>query len=177
MQLVPALEQALGVDLPATLPFDAPTLREILRYVGTSAPTPLPAQVAPAPPERGSVYILGSAARLPGPGPLRKDAIGSVPLCRWDVDAATPTARFGGVVGGAELWDPAQYGITAAEALHVDPQQRLVLDVVMQATNGRVDPRCGVYVGVSQVCIFGLLSFCFSGVVRLLQMTVVLVYK
>lgn len=155
VQLVPALEQALGLDLPATLPFDAPTLREMQRYVeARSAPLPPPPQalpVAPTPLEHmGAVYVLGSAARLPGDA-AQRDSVAVVPLCRWDVDLDSPEARFGGVVGGVEVWDAAAYGITGAEALHMDPQQRMVLDAVMQATGGGLDGSCGVFVGVSQV--------------------------
>lgn len=148
VQLMPALEQALGMDLPATLPYDRPTLAEMLRYVQQSPTVP---QVAMPPPVHATaVYVLGSAARLPG-SRVADDAVSPVPLCRWDVDTETPDARFGGILGGAEVWDPALYGITAGEALHMDPQQRLVLDVVAQATGGRVNASCGVYVGVSQV--------------------------
>ncbi len=185
IQLVPALEHALGggVSLPPTLPFDAPTLQEMLAYITPLCSTqcPSPPQVAmPAhtslimpPPQShpaahgGVAYVLGSAARLPGDRGFAstttaRDAITMVPLGRWDVDHhamgltgdvhAVPAARFGGFVGGPEMWDPEPFGVTMAEALHMDPQQRLVLDVVAGVGGvGVGDGQCGVFVGVSQV--------------------------
>lgn len=160
VQLVPAMEQAFGVNLPATLPFDAPTLREIIRYVEQPPSLRMPlSQVVAAAPSPDLVYVLGSAAQLPPKSPFG-DAINPMPLSRWDVDdKLLATGRFAGVVHGAQLWDPALYGITASEALHMDPQQRLVLDAVVRATGGCVDSSCGVFVGISQVCSRG---FCFN---------------
>jgi Beta-ketoacyl synthase, N-terminal domain len=63
------------------------------------------------------------------------DAIGVVPLLRWDVE--TPDAmltmplraRFGGFLKAVEHFDGGAFQISSAEALLMDPQQRLLLQV------------------------------------------------
>lgn len=171
-----------GTTLPPTLPFDHPTLEDMHRVLQphpAQKTQPLlhpPPQVSPATTTAhgGVAYVLGSAARLAGnhttlsTDAMSTDAISTVPLCRWDMDHVlgggaptthatstthtTPAARFGGFVVGAEVWDPEPFGITVAEALHMDPQQRLVLDVVSGVGGVGVDEgQCGVFVGISQV--------------------------
>lgn len=57
-----------------------------------------------------------------------------MPSARWDMDRtsgqSTPgvPARFGGWLPGADLFDAAGHGMAAAEAVQVDPQQRLALE-------------------------------------------------
>lgn len=64
-----------------------------------------------------------------------------VPLSRWDVDLALPShmpgelqARFGCFLEGIEVFDPEAVGMTPAEALLVDPQQRLVMEAFGDVT-------------------------------------------
>lgn len=62
-----------------------------------------------------------------------------VPLGRWDVDQAiggSPEerhARFGAWVDNAEAFDPAIYQLSKAEAVLMDPQQRMLMDVFYEA--------------------------------------------
>lgn len=63
-----------------------------------------------------------------------------VPLPRWEVEQALPGAppgerhaRFGSFLPDVELLDAAAFGLSAAEAVLLDPQQRLILDVFQQA--------------------------------------------
>lgn len=58
-----------------------------------------------------------------------------MPLSRWDVDLPLTSQmpgelqpRFGGFLEGVEAFDPESVGMTPAEALLVDPQQRLVME-------------------------------------------------
>ena len=62
-----------------------------------------------------------------------------VPLCHWDVDAPIFDAqagdahvRFGSFLPGWDMFDPRSVGMTPAEALLVDPQQRLVMEVFQE---------------------------------------------
>ena len=63
-----------------------------------------------------------------------RDAIQMVPFSAWDLDAhrggaSVDRARFGGFVGGTDLFDAAAFGITPAEAELMDPQQRALMEV------------------------------------------------
>lgn len=76
-----------------------------------------------------------------------------MPLSRWDVDHTLPShmpgelqPRFGCFLDGIEAFDPEAVGMTPAEAVLVDPQQRLVMEafgdaVAMTAAAG-VYSRC-----------------------------------
>lgn len=95
----------------------------------------------------GSLLVLASSVRAPRlastsstalmlnqlPGVLVEDAVSVMPLSRWDVDSTMlPNElmpRFGCVLTGVEMFDAAAVGVTAAEALLMDPQQRLMLEV------------------------------------------------
>lgn len=63
------------------------------------------------------------------------DASAVVPLSRWDADLALPAhlpgelqPRFGSFLREVEQFDAAALGLTAAEAVLMDPQQRLVME-------------------------------------------------
>ena len=113
------------------------------------------------------VAIAASGAHLPavGRGLARAmasghlpDAIHHVPYSRWDPDqlilATGPDRirrRFGAYIPDIERFDPSPYGIGASEALNMDPQQRLFLDLCaeMVAGHGLKGTPAGVYNGIS----------------------------
>lgn len=56
-----------------------------------------------------------------------------MPLDRWDCDAVPGSnlgGRFGGFVGAWAGFDAAAFGITPSEAALMDPQQRVMLEVI-----------------------------------------------
>lgn len=93
------------------------------------------------------------------------DAIAQVPPERWDIDAfyeskpATPgkmNSRWAGFIDQVDLFDSSFFGISAREAEHIDPQQRLVLEVGWEALeNTGLVPKTlagsqtGVFIGVT----------------------------
>ena len=98
------------------------------------------------------VAVVGMGCRFPGgadhPESFWKllragtDAITEVPADRWnwrdyyDPDPAAPgkmTTRWGGFIGQVDSFDAAFFGISPREALHLDPQQRLFLEVAYEA--------------------------------------------
>jgi len=70
-----------------------------------------------------------------------KDTCAVVPFLRWDVESSVqgiphrPGSRFGRFLSDIELFDAAAFGMAPSEAMVLDPQQRLMLEV-------RVSMRC-----------------------------------
>ncbi|WP_344930416.1 type I polyketide synthase, partial [Streptosporangium carneum] len=121
------------------------------------------------------IAVVAMACRFPGgvtsPEDLWRllveevDAIGEVPAGRWPVDrlySADPaepgkiSSRWAGCVDGIEEFDAAFFGLSPAEAEHMDPQQRMLLEVAYEAMErGGLPPShglvrdCGVFVGIS----------------------------
>ena len=172
-----------GLRLPATLVFDHPTpvaLAELLLAEALDAGSPagtavrLPAQAVLRAGE--PVAVVGMGCRFPGgvrsAGELwelvarGEDAIGEFPSDRgWDLeelyapDPESPgssSAREGGFLEGAGEFDAGFFGVSPREALAMDPQQRVLLEVCWEAIEAAgIDPArlkgtpTGVYAGVS----------------------------
>ncbi len=94
----------------------------------------------PTPPEPGSdgVAVVGMAGRFPGADDLAafwdlvvagRSAVRDVPPGRWP--GASP--RRGGFLDQIDRFDPAFFGMSATEAVVVDPQQRLFLEEAWNA--------------------------------------------
>lgn len=117
---------------------------------------------------------MGYSARLPGadtPGALwdlllaGRSGLGIVPEDRWSSQRfaaeGTPVAgrsitRHAGVLDDVWSFDAARFSISPREARQMDPQQRILLEVVSQAfDHAGIDPgildkdRTGVFVGAS----------------------------
>jgi acyl transferase domain-containing protein len=170
------LAGATGLPLPASLVFDHPTPAALAAHLGqlalgaTSAtPATAPAPVAAAAAE--PIAITAMACRLPGgietPEQLwelvvdGRDAVTEPPDDRdWDpawLGLAAKTVpglhviHAGGFIAGAGRFDPEFFGISPAEALVMDPQHRLLLELSWEALErAGVDPHrlCGGQVGV-----------------------------
>ncbi len=105
----------------------------------------------PAPADR-PIAVVGIGCRLPGgvdsPGSYWNllaggvDAVSEVPDDRWDNDAyyrpgdsvpGRTNSRWGGFVQNIDHFDPESFGISAREAVAMDPQQRMLLEVTHRA--------------------------------------------
>ncbi|HEY7170339.1 MAG TPA: type I polyketide synthase, partial [Vicinamibacterales bacterium] len=124
---------------------------------------------------REPIAIVGVGCRFPGGADdpeafwrlLRDgvDAVTEVPAERWDVDAyydpdpeapARTYSRHGAFLRNVDRFDPQFFGIAPREALRMDPQQRLVLEVSWEALeHAAIAPTSlagsatGVFVGIS----------------------------
>lgn len=97
------------------------------------------------------IAIVGMACRYPGAPDLDAywtlltsgtNALEDVPAARWDIDLlyhpdpAAPgkvTSRRGGFLEHLDRFDAAFFGISPREAPHVDPRQRVMLEIVWEA--------------------------------------------
>lgn len=166
------LEEALGVELPATLLWDHPTIAGLAAAISGESSSPEAGQTAepePVAEARESVVedaiaVVGIGCRFPGEieGPdafwslLRegRDAVGTVPEGRWsDPEAAS---KAGGYLREIDAFDAEYFSISPGEARRMDPQQRMLLEVTREALrHAAVSPdslrgsQTGVFVGIS----------------------------
>ncbi|WP_437275956.1 type I polyketide synthase [Sorangium sp. So ce375] len=94
---------------------------------------------------REPIAIVGMACRVPGAGTVAQfwdmllrgvDAVGEVPPERWDggaLGARSPAMRWGAFLSDADRFAADAFGISPREAVHMDPQQRIFLEVAWQA--------------------------------------------
>ncbi|HWF28646.1 MAG TPA: type I polyketide synthase [Mycobacterium sp.] len=150
------LKTATGLALSPTLIFDYPTPNGLAGYIRTEL-AGVPQEIKHAPVVRSThddpIAIVGMACRYPGgvnsPDDLwdmlteGRDVLSEFPGDRgWnlaglynpdpDVAGACYT-RIGGFVEGVADFDPAFFGIAPSEALAMDPQQRMFLELSWEA--------------------------------------------
>jgi len=130
------------------------------------------------------IAVVGMACRFPGevndPASFWQllrdgvDAIGEIPADRWnaddyyDPDPASPgkmSSRSGGFLSRIDEFDNHFFGISDGEALQMDPQQRILLELVWETLeDAGIAPlqlrgsRTGVFVGISSSDYFLLIS-------------------
>ncbi|OBI14789.1 polyketide synthase, partial [Mycobacterium sp. E2462] len=174
------LKAATGLALSPTLIFDYPTPSGLARYMRSElAGVPQELAVPTAGVVRATgddpIAIVGMACRYPGginsPDDLwdmlveGRDVVTDFPHDRgWDLanlfnpDPDVPGAcytRTGGFVDGVADFDPAFFGVGPSEALAMDPQQRMFLELSWEALErAGIDPAglrgsaTGVFAGV-----------------------------
>ncbi|RCG21309.1 aminotransferase class I/II-fold pyridoxal phosphate-dependent enzyme [Streptomyces diacarni] len=136
------LGDRLGRRLPTGTVFDHPTIRDLATHFGAE-----PAPHAVAVPRAGGptdphepIAIVGIGCRFPGAPDLDsywrllldgRDAVGEMPHGRWNAREAG-TSDQGGFLDAVDEFDARFFGISAREALRMDPQQRMLLEVAWQ---------------------------------------------
>lgn len=175
------LHRRLGWRPPTTAAFDYPTIEKLAAFVtesllgGETGSLRARSRGASKDIANEPIAIVGVAGRFPGAGGdvLRfgdllqqgTDLITEVPPERWDIDAlydADPEkpgkmyCRYGSFLKNVELFDPRFFNITPREALNMDPQQRMLLEIAWEALESAgIAPasmrgsRTGVFVGVT----------------------------
>lgn len=87
------------------------------------------------------------------------DCICKIPFTRWDVDShyfcsirdqsCESSIRFGGFVENIEAFDSSVWHISSNESKHMDPQQRVLLELVGEMSMGHDISQSGVFIGAS----------------------------
>ncbi|MFF0160751.1 acyltransferase domain-containing protein [Streptomyces sp. NPDC005263] len=171
------LSYLLGRELPSTLLWETPTGDALVaRLCGEAEDDPVPVEDRSAPGRSGEPYqpyepvaVVGVGCRLPGAvhGPADywrlldegTDAIRRVPEDRWRDFTPFPPAdvpAYGGYLDEIAGFDADFFHITPREAAVMDPQQRILLEVVHEALAHAAVPAAslagtatGVFVGIS----------------------------
>ncbi len=175
VELTAALRREFGPAVPATVLFEQRSLRGLgdaldgVLGAKTAADAPVVSAGGVAAGE--PIAIIGLSGVYPGATTadelwenLRagRSAIGEVPAGRWNAAAYYDPAggpgktycRHGGFLADVDRFDAGFFRITPKEAEHMDPQQRLFLQVVWQLwedagyTRATLDRETGVFVGV-----------------------------
>ncbi|MGW8719327.1 beta-ketoacyl synthase N-terminal-like domain-containing protein [Streptomyces althioticus] len=176
--LTALLGRAVGRQLPATLLWETPTPAALVAALTAQEDRP-PAGVPSAraattasPAAGAPVAVVGVGCRFPGgaDSPAAywqlltdgRDAVGTVPEGRWErfvpAGSVLPAdlGRHGGFLDDVEEFDAEFFGIAADEAVALDPQQRMLLEVTREALDHAAIPapslagtRTGVFVGIS----------------------------
>ncbi|WP_421845661.1 type I polyketide synthase [Mycobacterium sp.] len=172
------LKSATGLALSPTLIFDYPTPNGLAKYIRIEL-AGAPEEVKHTPAVRDTsddpIAVVGMSCRYPGgvdsPEALwqmvadGRDVLSEFPADRgWDLaglfdpdpDAGgTCYTRTGGFVDGVADFDPAFFGVGPSEALAMDPQQRMFLELSWEALErAGIDPgglrgsATGVFSGV-----------------------------
>ena len=115
--------------------------------------------------QKEPIAIVGMGCRLPGGvknpesfwDALERgvDGISQPSADRWGLQDAQTTVQWAGLLDGVDQFDPLFFGVSPREAVTMDPQQRLFLQVAIEALEsaGALLPqlegsRTGVYVGL-----------------------------
>ena len=169
-----------GKSLRATLLFDYPTLDGLSGYMlkdllpSAEAGRPKVAKLRSAV-ANDPIAVIGMSCRYPGGATSveafwdllkeGRDAVTEVPKSRFDIDAwydpdqdapGKTYNKWGGFLGDLDKFDASFFEISAREAVSVDPQERLLLEVAWEALerSGQTPEKLmgsatGVYVGLN----------------------------
>ena len=171
------LEEEVAMDIPATLVFDYPTIREIVGYFNDTlfdGKETVTETISVAISDGEPIAIIGMYSRLPkapeGPEDfwsLLENGVNGVtqnPSDRWDVDAYVDRNEealgktytlAAGLIDDIEKFDNKFFGIAPREMDSMEPQQRLVLETCWAAIENAgyaqdslKGSKTGVFVGV-----------------------------
>ncbi|WKD59979.1 polyketide synthase Pks13 [Corynebacterium caspium] len=177
------LESLLGVRLDATIAYEYPTIRALAKRLveGEAVVTQRRKQSLAKnweqsdAPDIHDIAVVGMAAKYPGAESTAqmweafvtgRDGLGQPPLGRWseyagdEVMAAKMATQnlTGGYLQDISAFDAEFFGLSPVEAMNMDPQQRIMLELAWEALEDAGIPAntlrgksVGVFVGSSNV--------------------------
>merc|ERR1711985_182106 len=175
VELRNAVGRELGLHLSPTAVLDYPTVAALAGHVMAelAGAARRPRRAAQA----DVATVLSAAAQLPAPAggasAAHQDAVSCIPWGRWDADELDrlmqlleggrtlqePSLRMAAMLPAVGMFDGAAFGTSSAEAVLMDPQQRVLLQVAWEALQGASGAAglteaalegAGAYVGVQQ---------------------------
>ncbi|MEU0390190.1 type I polyketide synthase, partial [Streptomyces chartreusis] len=180
------LEAEFAVTLPSSVVFEHPSVQALAAHLtqltqqrsGEETPQPAPSAGATDSGEDGSFAVIGIACRLPGASSPQdfwslltegRSAVSSPPPHRRDdpiwAEAGPGVPTEGGYLDDVSGFDAAFFRISPREAVSLDPQQRLALEVSWEALEDAGYPpsdltgrQVGVYVGLNTADYHELLT-------------------
>ncbi|MGH9332696.1 MAG: beta-ketoacyl synthase N-terminal-like domain-containing protein, partial [Vicinamibacteria bacterium] len=189
LQLIESIESWIGSPVARTIPWERPSISSIAEHLAQSERREEPElrletgarRADSGEAEREDVAIVGMACRFPGAGNptafwrlLRDgaDAVGEIPGDRWDVNSlfdpsprrrGRMSMRRAGTLEQVDGFDAQLFHVSPREAAHLDPQQRLFLELGWEALedaglapDSLQGSDTGVFVGVYQNDYFEL---------------------
>ncbi|WHT23152.1 SDR family NAD(P)-dependent oxidoreductase [Crossiella sp. CA-258035] len=150
LELRNRLSAATGLRLPATTVFDHPTPALLAAHLAGGSPRTAETAEPVVAPQDDPIVVVGAGCRFPGGVSTvdelwtvlaeGRDVISEFPADRgWDAGASS--VRHGGFLADAAEFDPGFFGIPPREALVMDPQQRILLEVAWHALESAgIDP-------------------------------------
>jgi acyl-CoA synthetase (AMP-forming)/AMP-acid ligase II/3-oxoacyl-(acyl-carrier-protein) synthase len=168
------IEEKLRRPISPVLLFEHPTLQSLSKALSCVNDAIVNEASALSSPLGEPIAIIGLGCRFPGASTPEKfwqllisggQSIDVVPSDRWNLErfysagAFGPrqmNTRFGGFLNDVDLFDRRLFGISKLEAVHMDPQQRILLEVVWEALeDAGIDSQrlaktaTGVFIGIS----------------------------
>lgn len=172
------LENLLGVQLDATIAYEYPTIAALSKRLVEGAPREQAVRLqtltrTSTTPGNHDIAVVGMAARYPGARNIDemwsmlvegRDGITDLPIGRWSEYAAdeVTTKKMadidfrGGYLDDISSFDAEFFGLSPLEAVNIDPQQRIMLELTWEALeHAHIAPSqlrgepVGVFVGSS----------------------------
>jgi 3-oxoacyl-(acyl-carrier-protein) synthase len=169
-----AIEEKLGQPISPVLSFEHPTLQALSRALSSAVDANEREASASTSPSEEPIAIVGLGCRFPGASTPENfwqlltrggQSIDVVPPDRWNLEKVYSKGAFGprqmntcfgGFLNDVGLFDRTLFGISKLEAAQMDPQQRILLEVVWEALeDAGIDSKMlaktatGVFVGIS----------------------------
>lgn len=174
------LERLMDTQLDATIAYEYPTIAALAKRLVEGDKGPRPSAklrnvsgLQSSTPGTHDIAVVGMAARYPGANNIDemwkmlvegRDGIGEVPLGRWSEYASDDVMQSkmaeinftGGYLEDIASFDAEFFGLSPLEAVNIDPQQRIILELTWEALeNAHIAPNelrgeaVGVFIGSS----------------------------
>ncbi|WBT08586.1 polyketide synthase Pks13 [Corynebacterium sp. SCR221107] len=154
------LENLLGVSLDATIAYEYPTIAALATRLvegeqasRVSAPAAFRTSLGSGSaltPGNHDIAVIGMAAKYPGAHDIDemwqmliegRDGLGPLPIGRWSEYAGDEVMQkrmaeqdfTGGYLDDISSFDPEFFGLSPLEAVNIDPQQRIILELSWEA--------------------------------------------